>query len=110
MHTLTRLLITIALVCAFTPTAIAQQKTMAAKGGDAVQMLKQKGATFGPMTPRLNKLKASGDGSVEYHCDSVACWCTGGGDCLNLIDAKGGKCKHFVCGNDQGTPVCWCDL
>lgn len=111
MQNLAKVLIIIALTCAWMPSSVAQQKTMAAKSGDAMQMLAQKGATIGPMTPRLNKLKAAaGGGSSEYSCDSVACWCSGGSDCLNLIDAKGGQCKHFVCGNDHGTPVCWCDL
>jgi hypothetical protein len=35
--------------------------------------------------------------------------CVGVAQCLILIDNFGTQCKSFVCGNDQGTPVCWCD-
>lgn len=35
--------------------------------------------------------------------------CAGAGQCLALLDNFGTQCTSFVCGNDHGTPVCWCD-
>ena len=35
--------------------------------------------------------------------------CVGVSQCLILIDNFGTQCKSFRCGNDHGTPVCWCD-
>ena len=113
MLKLAKILIAVVLVVASMPDANAQQRGRAnllAQNSTDMQMLAKKGATIGPMTPALNKFKAAAGGSSKYQCDSVACWCSGGSDCLNLIDAKGAQCKHFVCGNDHGTPVCWCDL
>ena len=113
MQNFAKILIVVMLVCTSMPASHAQQRGWAAQlaqNSTDMQMLAKKGATIGPMTPKLNKYKAAGRGSSEYSCDAVACWCSGGSDCLNLIDAKGGQCKHFVCGNDHGTPVCWCDL
>ncbi|MGB6909370.1 MAG: hypothetical protein WBE01_06505 [Methyloceanibacter sp.] len=84
---------------------------LSAEGRSAqiVQQLKAKSAIFVPMS-KLPKGLATKPKSERYTCDSVACWCSGGSDCLDLIDAKGAQCTHFVCGNDHGTPVCWCDL
>lgn len=35
--------------------------------------------------------------------------CVGTKQCLILIENFGSQCKSFRCGNDFGTPVCWCD-
>jgi hypothetical protein len=81
----------------------------AAKSAQIVQQLKARGATFVPMS-RLPAAFAAKPRLDRYDCDSVACWCSGGADCLALIDEKGANCTHFRCGNDHGTPVCWCEL
>ena len=84
------------------------QKANSSGGSVIMQQLKAKGATVVPMTPIMKKFSAGAGGGAKYTCDSLACWCSGGSDCLNLMDNR--ECKHWRCGNDAGQPVCWCDL
>lgn len=84
------------------------QKTKPSGGSAIMQQLKAKGATIGPMTPAMKNFAASTGGGSKYQCDSAACWCSGGSDCLNLMDNR--ECRHWRCGSDAGQPVCWCDL
>lgn len=81
----------------------------ATKSTQIMRQLEAKSAKIVPMS-KLPKALADKPRIKHYSCDSVACWCSGGADCLALIDEKGASCSHFVCGNDHGTPVCWCDL
>jgi len=81
----------------------------ATKSTQIMRQLEAKSAKIVPMS-KLPKALADKPRTKHYDCDSVACWCSGGSDCLALIDEKGASCSHFVCGNDHGTPVCWCDL
>lgn len=48
--------------------------------------------------------------AAPYSCDKRACWCSGSKNCDKMMSEKGSQCKHFRCGNDHGTTVCWCDL
>lgn len=70
----------------------------------AVTQLKAAGASFVPMSrvPKgVKSLAAGGDGTAEAE------WCVGAAACLDLIESN--ACKSMRCGNDHGTPVCWCD-
>jgi hypothetical protein len=83
------------------PTATAQE--------DVLRSLERQGAQIVPMS-KMPQGMSSKPRKEHYDCDGKACWCVGGADCLKLIDEQGGNCQHFVCGNDHGTVVCWCDL
>jgi hypothetical protein len=74
-----------------------------------LRQLEKKGATVVPMTKMPQAFTAKPK-FERYSCDSVACWCSGSSDCFNMISNEGLNCTHLVCGNDHGTPVCWCDL
>ena len=86
------------------PPAFAQELT------DELRVLQRRGAEIVPISRLPMKARSGAGGTQEYQCDSEACWCAGSSDCLDLIDNEGAKCKHFVCGNDHGITVCWCDL
>lgn len=116
MKSLIMAIVTACLAAQLAIPAHAQSRTSselqvaAPTGTPMMRQLKSRGAKVGPMSTKLKGFAARGTGAQAYQCDSVACWCSGGSDCLDLIDNEGANCKHFVCGNDHGTPVCWCDL
>jgi hypothetical protein len=68
----------------------------------------------------LDRLKTRGAKIVEHsrvkalvdrgRTEKGGLACVGAAQCLILIDNFGSQCKSFVCGNDAGKPVCWCDL
>lgn len=68
------------------------------------------GATQEPLTPQQSRIVSSGgDGETFYQdCDSSACWCVGGSDCLDMITSN--DCAHLRCNGSPQGPVCWCDL
>ncbi len=110
LFSLVRMIAVLAVICMPLGSAQAASKTLqkAEPTGGIMQQLKAKGATIGPMTPAMRNFSAGANGGSKYTCDSTACWCSGGSDCLNLMDNQ--ECKHWRCGNDAGQPVCWCDL
>jgi hypothetical protein len=105
----TRPLLAFAALALVLAAAFASPLSAATKNAQIMRQLEAKSATIVPMS-KLPKALATKPKNQRYSCDSVACWCSGGSDCLKLIDEKGASCSHFVCGNDHGTPVYWCDL
>ena len=81
----------------------------AEKNVQVMRQLEKKGARVVPMS-KMPQAFAAKPKFERYTCDSVACWCSGSSDCFNMISNEGLNCTHLVCGNDHGTPVCWCDL
>lgn len=67
----------------------------------------------------LDQLKTRGARIIDYsnvrelvnrgRTEKGGIACVGAKQCLILIDNFGSQCKSFVCGNDNGKPVCWCD-
>lgn len=106
---MTKTLLIFAALAMMLAVPFASQSSAATKTTQILRQLEAKSAKIVPMS-KLPKALAAKPRTEEYDCDSVACWCSGGADCLALIDEKGASCSHFVCGNDHGTPVCWCDL
>jgi hypothetical protein len=89
------------LITSFGGAAVA--KEVRGSQAQAIQLLKSKGAVFGPMSPAL---KAAGAGGTA----EGGAGCHGAGACLDLLDAIGEQCKSFRCNSDNGQPSCWCDL
>lgn len=112
--------IVLACLClTFGTGASAQTKssnTLAAVGSSgAITALKQKGATFGTMTPKMSRavkgLKSSSGGAntAGYQCTHSACWCAGLADCMDMADTWATDCDTFRCNNDGGQTVCYCE-
>jgi hypothetical protein len=75
----------------------------AQKSANGLDELKSRGAKI-QSAATIRKMINKGGGSQK---GGVAC--VGASQCLTLIENFGSQCKSFVCGNDHGTPVCWCD-
>jgi hypothetical protein len=79
-------------------------KELRGSEAQAIQLLKDKGAVFGPVSPAL---KAAGSGRSSIG----GATCHGAAKCLQLLDAIGDQCKSFTCNGDvDGKPSCFCDL
>jgi hypothetical protein len=55
----------------------------------------------------IQRMKAAGSGGSSAGEET----CQGAGNCLDLLDRVGAKCKTWICNpGPGGKPNCWCDL
>ena len=60
----------------------------------------------GSQSQAVKMLKAAGSGGSAAQDKT----CQGAGNCLDLLDRVGVKCKTWICNPGPGGPNCWCDL
>jgi hypothetical protein len=89
------------LAAAFGGAAVS--KELRGSQAQAIQLLKAKGAVFGPTSPALKAAGAGGRSAASEVCH-------GAGACLDMLD-RVGTCKHLTCNPDvDGKPSCTCEL
>jgi hypothetical protein len=59
-----------------------------------------------PEAQSMQQMKAAGSGGSSASEKT----CQGAGNCLDLLDRVGAKCKTWICNPGPGGPNCWCDL